>query len=139
MKTVILRRSACLILFAVLLALSLTGCGKYVSSYKALGFVHSNTQQAASMSFSSFEGRMVFKLKSKALEHLHYTARLATGSAAVYYDIDGTKKELFSVSAGNDVESSVGPIEKGELYIIVETDGKCEGGDLSFSLAEPTR
>ena len=76
----------------------------------------------------------IFLLTSSSYLLLKYTGTLAKGSATVYYDNDGTKKELFSVSAGEDVDSSFEALEKGTLYIIIETDGTAEGGDFSFSI-----
>ena len=128
-KTVILLVSA-------MLVLSLAGCGRYVSSYKALGFVHSNESASAYMSFHSFEGRMVFKLKSSGEGDLKYTARLESGSAVVYYDYYGTRQELFSISGGEEADSHGGYVEAGTVTIIVETDGSCQNGEFRFSLDE---
>ena len=125
-----------ILLVSALLALSLAGCGKYVSSYKALGFVHSNKSDSAYMSFASFEGRMVFKLKSSGEGDLKYSARLESGSAVVYYDFYGDKQELFSISGGEEADSRGGYVEAGTVYIIVETDGGCQNGEFRFSLDE---
>ena len=128
-KTVILLVSA-------MLVLSLAGCGRYVSSYKALGFVHSNKSDSAYMSFASFEGRMVFRLKSSGEGDLKYSARLESGSAVVYYDFYGNRQELFSISGGEEADSRGGYVEAGTVYIIVETDGSCQNGEFRFSLDE---
>ncbi len=126
-KTVILLVSA-------LLVLSFAGCGRYTSGYKAVGFVHSNESDSAFMSFRSFEGRMVFKLKSASEGDLKFTAALETGNAAVYYDFYGTRQALFSISAGETIDAHGGYVESGPVYIIVETDGVCRNGDFRFSL-----
>ncbi|MBR4728021.1 MAG: hypothetical protein IK080_09050 [Clostridia bacterium] len=126
-----MKRTVSLIVSLILL-LSLTGCEKYKSKYKAIGFVHSNTSASAEMSFYSFEGTMVFKLKSKGEGDLKYTAKLATGTAAVYYDYNGTKAELFTIGAGEETDSHGGYVESGTVYLIVETDGACENGAFSF-------
>ena len=123
-------------LVSALLMLSLAGCGKYVSSYKALGFVHSNKSDSAYMSFASFEGRMVFRLKSSGEGDLKYSARLESGSATVYYDFYGDRQELFSISGGEEADSRGGYVEAGTVYIIVETDGGCQNGEFRFSLDE---
>lgn len=128
-KVVILIASAILVFL-------LTSCGGYTSSYKAVGFVHSNESDAAFMSFYSFEGRMVFKLKSSSEGDLKYTSKLESGYATVYYDFYGTKQELFSISAGEEIDSHGGYVEAGTVYIIVETDGVCQNGDFHFSLNE---
>ena len=129
-----LRKRLQLCLFPFFLLITLTGCGKYSSSYKAVAFVHSNETDSAFMSFYSFEGRMIFKLKSSAEGDLKYTAKLESGNAAVYYDFYGTKQELFSISAGEEIDSHGGYIESGTVYIIVETDGSCQNGEFHFSL-----
>ena len=128
-----MRKITVLLVSAVML-LSLTGCGKYTSSYKAVGFVHSNVSDSAFMNFYSFDGRMVFRLKSSHEGDLQYTAKLESGSATVYYDSHGTKEELFSISSGETLDSHGGYVESGTVYIIVETDGACENGDFQFSL-----
>ncbi len=125
-RTILLIASSFLILFA--------SCAKYTSSYKAVGFVHSNGSSSAEMSFYSFDGRMVFKLKSSGEGELKYTAKLESGTAAVYYDFHGIKSELFSISAGEDIDSHGGYIESGTVYIIVETDGTCMNGSFHFEV-----
>jgi len=124
-----------LLLITVLVFLFLlAGCGKYQSSYKAVGFVHSNGATAAEMSFYSFEGRMVFKLKSSGEGDISFTAMLESGEAAVYYDYSGTKSKLVAVGAGEEFEGHGGYIESGTVYIIVETTGECVNGSFSFHL-----
>jgi len=93
------------LMVCALLMVSLAGCGKYVSSYKAVAFVHSNESDSAFMNFYSFEGRMVFKLKSPAEGDIKYSARLESGNAVVYYDSNGTRQELFSISGGEETDS----------------------------------
>ena len=122
------------LLISVLLLFTLTGCSNYVSSYKAVGFVHSNKASSAFMSFYSFDGRMVFKLKSAGEGDLKYSAETESGSAKVYYDYNGEKTELFSVNGGDEIESHGGYIEKGTVYIIVETDGECQNGAFDFEI-----
>ena len=114
--------------------LSMTSCGKYTSKYKAVGFVHSNESSTAFMSFYSFDGKMVFKLKSTGEGDLKYSAKLESGNAVVYYDYYGTKTELFSVSSGDEMESHGGYVEAGTVYVIVETSTECKNGDFHFSL-----
>jgi len=123
------------LLMTVLMVLSLSGCSKYVSSYSAIAFVHSNESDEAFMNFYSFEGRMVFKLTSPGEADLKYTAKLESGNATVYYDFYGKKQELFSISGGEEVDAHGGYVEAGTVYIIVETDGKCQNGDFHFSFS----
>lgn len=121
---------------AFMLLLFLTDCGKYVSRYKAIGFIHSNSPTSAEMSFCSFEGTMVFKLKSSGEGNLKYTARLESGTATVFYDYDyyRTKQELFTIGSGEELDSSGGYIEAGTVYIIVETNGACGNGAFSIHI-----
>lgn len=99
----------------------MTGCSRYISNYKAMAFVHTNTRKNASMRFSSFEGIMVFKLKCEHDdEKINYSARLENGSAKVFYDSNGTKMELFFINSGDNVSDVGGVLQKGTVYIIVE-------------------
>ncbi|MBQ7599039.1 MAG: hypothetical protein IJU56_10715 [Clostridia bacterium] len=118
----------------VLLLISMTGCSRYSSSYKAVAFVHSNEADSAFMNFYSFEGRMVFKLKSSAEGDLKYSAKLDAGNAVVYYDFYETRQELFSISGGEEIHSHGGYVESGPVYIIVETNGGCQNGEFRFSI-----
>lgn len=120
---------------AALLLLPLSGCGRYSSHYKAVAFVHTNTAKNAFMSFSSFEGSMVFQLKcGSADEKIYYSAKLETGSAEVYYDCDGTKTKLFSVNSGDDVSEIECVLQTGTVYIIVETSEPCKNGRFDFNV-----
>ncbi len=123
-----------ILLVSVFLFITLPSCGKYTSSYKAIAFVRSNEAASGFMTFYSFEGRMVFKLKSSSEGDLRYTAKLESGSAAVYYDFNGSKQMLFSISGGEEIDSHGGYVESGTVYIIIETDSKCKNGDFRFSL-----
>ena len=127
-------KKVAILIVSLLLIGSLSGCGKYSSNYRAVAFVHSNESDSAFMSFSSFEGRMVFKLKSSAEGDLKYTAKLESGKATVYYDFYGTKQELFTISGGEEIDTHGGYVENGTVYIIVETDGGCQNGDFRFSV-----
>ena len=115
---------------------ALTGCGKYPSSWFATSFVHSNTSKNAYFNFGSLDGTISSKLKvdNSKNERIVYSASLEKGSATVYYDHDGTKKELFTISAGESISSSIGDFVNDTVYIIIETDGKCEDGKLDFDV-----
>ncbi len=122
---------------AVLLVLCLAGCGRYVSHYRATGFVHSNTSGSAYMTFSSFDGTMVFTLKSGEGGRIQCRGALGSGSTVVYYDADGTKKALFAVQGDGSEEADLGSLPGGKVYIIVETDGTCLDGDFRFAVEKP--
>lgn len=124
-----------LLFLAAVLIVSFSGCGKYVSHYRAVGFAHSNESDSAFMSFYSFDGRMVFKLKNgnDADGRLKVSATLESGSAKVYAD-DGTKTELCAVHAGDTIETTAALSGKGTVWVIVETSEKCMNGDFRFSV-----
>ena len=114
----------------IVLLLCLTGCSDTISSYKAIGFVHSNTSKSASMSFYSFDGRMVFEIKTSG--KITCSGTLESGSATVYCGNKETKKELFTINAGEEIEAHAEDVESGTVYIIVQTDGKCMNGRFDF-------
>lgn len=119
----------------MLFCLVFTSCDRYNSSFMAMMLVTSNTSQKASMSFSSFKGTKVFKVKCKEEgETLSYSGHLDKGELSVYYDDDGTKKMLFTIKDGEQVEEKSEELSKGTVYIIVETEGKCSDGKLEFSV-----
>ena len=123
-------------MLTVILLMVLTACSRYSSHYRAVAFVHSNEKTSAFMSFSSFEGRMVFRLRSSGDGEISYTAELGSGDVTVYYDAFGTKEKLFSVSEGEKLSSGGGYVGSGTVYIIVETDGECHNGNLHFRLKD---
>lgn len=123
-------------LTAVLLcALCLASCSSPVSKYRAVGFVRSNTSTSAKMSFYEFEGRMVFRLKNKkAGDVLDCAAALEEGGLRVTLERDGASTELFGLSAGDGTETSLALDGAGAFYVIVETDGRCREGSLTFDV-----
>ncbi|MBR6029121.1 MAG: hypothetical protein IKP40_08515 [Clostridia bacterium] len=128
------KRLIALLLLLSLLALS--GCSGYVSSYRAVGFVHSALGQTAFMNFFSFEGTMVLNLRCPADGlKISYDAKLESGSAAVFYDCAGTKTPLFTISAGEELSGAGGALTKGPVTLIVETSGgACGNGDFHFQI-----
>ena len=112
----------------------LAGCG-YASKYKAVGFVHSNTSETAKMSFFEFEGKMVFKLNNKGGEgQIAYTGSLGQGDLRATYVYNGIESGLFPLKSGEEIDSTGGYVENGTVYIIVETNAKCENGSLEFRI-----
>ena len=125
--------------FAVILLVSAVGCGSgYRSSYSAVGFIHSSGSDAAFMKFHSFNGTMVFKLKCESDDgaKIAYSLTLETGTANIYYDSDGTKTELISISAGDTINTSGGELSKGTVYLIVETSEICQNGEFRFEITQ---
>ena len=130
------RSKRLLILVMALCALVLlSGCMKYSSSYKAGTLMNSNSHTSPFMEFSTFSGTMAYQLNTgnAATAKIEAKASLAGGSAKVWYD-DGTKKELFSISGGEEVEETYGPFESNTVYIIVESAGEMTGGSFHFTV-----
>ena len=74
------KASLFLTIIMILCCLPLCGCSGngYTSSYNAVGFAHTNTDAAASMSFSEFQGIKVFQIHCKDgySKTLKYSLRL---------------------------------------------------------------
>ncbi|MBR5090970.1 MAG: hypothetical protein IK093_16200 [Ruminiclostridium sp.] len=132
-----MKKNFCLLFTAVLLVCCFfaAGCSSgYTSSYKAVGFVHTETDELGSMSFAEFEGVKVFELKFKDSfdKSLLYTLKLETGSATIYYDTNGDKVKLTSVKAGDKIDDKLKDLKCETMYIIVETNEKCLNGSFEF-------
>ncbi len=121
-------------LFLCLLSFALSGCDKYVSSCSVMACVQTNTSSKASVSFSKLTGKMVYKLKTDTTKVIHYTGELNSGSITVYYDTDGTKKEMFTIKAGENVDATLGSLQKGTTYVILETNEKSSNGSFCFEV-----
>lgn len=118
-----------------LLLFALSGCNRYTSHYKAGMLVRTNTTKNASMSFSSFEGSMVFQMRCESAdEKINYSAKIESGSAKVFYDCNGTKTELFTVNSGDDISEIGGELQKGTVYIIVEMSETGQDGRFNFEI-----
>lgn len=124
-----------LVLMTIALA-CLTSCSKYSSHYSALMLVQSNTPQAASVSFSGFEGRLVLKMKSKAdsAERMNFDVSLGEGNLTVSVDCAGVNAELLNLKGGDSYAYHLDNIGVGTVYVIIDSDGKCNDGRLSFTL-----
>lgn len=118
-----------------LLALSATSCG-YNENYRATCLVSSEGNNRAYQSFSEFEGTRVLDLRNSDPDKdtLYYTASLEQGSISVYIDYDGTKRDLFDIEGGEEIEASLQGLDLSKVYIIIETDGNCIEGDLDFEI-----
>lgn len=124
-----------IIIIACVLLLPLSGCIKYASNYKAIAMVQMNTSKKASVTFSSLEGTLVFKLKCRnSDEQIRYSAKIETGDVKVYYDANGTKTELCTINSGEEKTESAGVLQKGTVYIIIETTDVAKDGAFSFEI-----
>ena len=133
-----MKRIALFVMCIMILA-SLTGChvSKYTSHWNAVAFVRSYTSQKANMSFSRFEGTIVYELNCKGeKETLHYSSTLESGSADVFYDNGGEKVLMFSVKGGSDSDGFISDLQKGKIYIIVETTEACTEGQFKFEIVD---
>ncbi len=112
------------ILILISLMLSLCSCDEYVSSYKAVGLVRSNSSHGCQTSFHSLDGMLVFKIKKsdKGSEgDIGYSVTVDEGKVDLYYDAYGVKEKLTSVKAGESVTDRGGYVEGGfTVYIIIE-------------------
>lgn len=131
------RRPVALLLAAVLLVslLGLCGCGGPKSKFFAVGFVHSNEPSSAFMNFHSFDGTYVFRMKCKDdAARLTYDAKLETGELTVSCVSGGETRALFTLRSGESTQDTGVSLAKGTVLILVETNGRCQNGDLSFSI-----
>jgi len=127
------------LLLAIILLATLacmTSCNGYSSSYRATMLVQSNTSQKASVDFSTLEGRMVFNMKSKvnSAERMNFSVDLGEGNLTVSVDCAGVKSELLHLKSGDAYSYHLDNIGVGTVYVILETDGPCRDGKLSFWL-----
>ena len=134
----IMKKVMLITLAVVIYALCLAGCSPYASKYNAVALVRTTTDDSAEMTFSEFDGTMVFKLNNKLGENakLSYSTRLKGGSANIYYDHDGTKRKLTSAVEGEQTKGSADGLKNETVYVIVETNKKCENGDFSFEIQQ---
>ena len=122
---------------ARVLCLTLSACGnKYASRYSAMLMVRENAPDKASVSFDSFSGTYVIKLKNKSADEafINYEATLGEGNIKVYYDFNDEKLDLFEIETNGSVDGKTEAFTGNKtIYIIIESDG--ESGDGSFSFA----
>ena len=109
----------------------LCACGKYTSSYKAIGLVRNQTSHSCEARFHSLEGQLVFKIKQSNAGtdgDISYFIQVDEGEIYLYYDTCGVKEELVRAKAGESIENSGGYVTNGEpVYIIIEATEKAKG------------
>ena len=122
----------------LILCFTLSACGnKYVSHYSAMLMVRENTSNKASVSFDSFSGTYVIKLKNNDADEVFitYEATLGEGNIKVYYDFNDEKLNLFEIKTNGSVDSKTETFTGNKtIYIIIESDGECSDGSFSFVL-----
>ena len=116
----------------------LCSCGVYVKNYSATILITSCLGDDASMKFDTFKGSYYFKLRRDGnAEHtLDYEASLSQGEMNVYIGVSGEKELLFSIKGGESFDTEIVLDRKYDhekkVYIILESVGKCVGGDFEF-------
>ncbi len=122
----------------LVLCFMLSACGtKYVSRYSATLMVRSNTSNKASVSFDTFSGTYVAQLKNNGADEafITYEAKLSEGNIKVYYDFNDEKLNLFEIKTDGSTEGKTEAFTGNKtIYIIIESDGKCNEGSFSFAL-----
>ena len=124
------------IIVVLSLLLTFSSCDEYVSSYKALMLVRSNTSHSCNVSFSSLDGSLVFKLKKSDIGegNISFSINVEEGELYLYYDAYGIKEELAHVEDGESLTDVGGYVEGGDkIYIIIEAK-KCKKGKISVEL-----
>lgn len=125
-------------LATLVLCFTLSACGnKYVSRYSAMLMVKTNTPNKASVSFDSFNGTYVMQLKNRGADEafITYEATLEEGNIKIYYDYNDEKLNLFNIETGGSVEGKTETFTGNKtVYIIIESDAKCNAGSFSFAL-----
>ena len=122
------------VLMMMTIGFTLTGCSTYTSHGNGTMLVEHNDSDDAYFNFSTFDGTKVLKNKASSGDKMKYTGALDKGNVTVYYDNGGGKKELFIIGAGENADSSLEGLEKGEVNIIIETDGEASEGKFTFEI-----
>ncbi len=121
----------------LVLCFTLSACGGYVSHYSATLMVKTNTSNKSTVSFDSFSGTYVMKLRNSGTDEVFvtYDAMLNEGNIKVYYDYNGEKLNLFEIETDGSVEGKTETFTSNKtIYIIIESDVKCNEGSFSFAL-----
>ncbi|MDE7300816.1 MAG: hypothetical protein K2N47_01460 [Clostridia bacterium] len=120
------------------LCLTLSGCfTKYRSHYSSSTMITTNTPDSATVSFDSFKGTYVIKFNNNGSDEMYisYDATLGEGNIKVYYDFNDEKLDLFEINTNGSVEGQTQSFTGGKIiYIVIESDGKCNDGSFSFDL-----
>lgn len=102
--------------------------------------ISKNTSDNASVSFAEFSGTYVIKFRNKGDNgaYITYNATLNEGIIKVYYDFNDEKLDLFEIENGGLIEGKTKIFFTGNktIYIIIESEGKCNTGSFSFALEQ---
>ena len=140
-----MKRIAGVIIAAATLVLcfALCACGSgYISNYSSRTMTTTSTSTRATVSFDGFSGTYVMKLNSKGGDEvlISYDATLQEGTIKAYYDFNGEKLNLFEIGTNGSVEGKTEAFTGNKtIYVIIESDGKCNEGNFSFALEKPQK
>ena len=127
------KRVTLVIVLAMVLALCLAGCE--TNGYMATMLVRTTVNDKYSVKFGSLEGKLNEQIKSPGSSAtMKYSGKLEEGELTVYLKVDGTEKELFTISGGEEKSGSVQVGKKGWFNVIISTDGKCKKGEFHFDM-----
>ena len=123
---------------SLVLCFTLSACvNKYASRYSATLMISTNTSNNASVSFDTFSGTYVIQLKNNGADEVFitYNATLEEGKINVYYDFNDEKLNLFEIGTDGSIEGKTEAFTGNKtIYVIIESDGKCNAGSFSFVL-----
>ena len=128
------------LLTVLLIAVCLTSisCGKYVSSYTAIGLIRSNTLDGANVAFLSLDGVLVFRLQAGQRSEIYYEATLEQGCVTVGVDTGEGEVELFCVEGENKIsEADISAVAdaRAVVYVIIRAQG-AKNGRIAVTLKE---
>ena len=125
---------------AMLSVLCFTLCAcvnNYASNYSSSKMSISNTSDSSAISFDTYSGTYVIKFNNSGNDKsvITYNASLKEGNIKVYYDFNGEKLDMFEVGTDGVAEGKTEAFANSKtIYVIIESDGKCDTGSFSFSL-----
>ena len=124
-----------IIILLVLLSFLLSSCENVsFNSEVAIGVAEFHTNKKATFSFSLYSGKKEYILNAKDNSRLKYTGKIEEGSAIVYIDCDGEKKELYTIHSLEEIDSTFELKAKGSIIITIETTEKMKKGKFTFEI-----
>lgn len=136
MKKMIILAAALLCVFGLIASFvgdSGSGIGtKYKNMYSSEGLEINdyNNEDQHYISFESLSGNYVcrFKKTTDGDGEINYTAFIKSGELKIYYDSQGKKELLATITPGETVIASGGYVQKGRrAYIIIEATEALDG------------
>ena len=134
-----MKRRISLIIVAILImsTMCLMGCGKYTSNYKATMLVTTNDSRSASMSFSTFNGTKVLKLKSGDKDtSVRFYGKLEKGNVEVYCDYGQVLRQVLVMEDDTEFDASLAVPANSTIYILIESKGEAKEGKFEFEIED---